>query len=116
MKIFKYFFLIFPFFFISNSYSYIEKDIAVVRILNKAAGKVQKLEVPVNKVTNFEKLSFKIRSCKQTDPFDPENFFIFIEIDKDPDGRIFSNWMNRNEPGENPLQNPDYDLWLEKCL
>ena len=41
---------------------------------------------------------------------------MFIEIDKDPDGRIFSNWMNRNEPGENPLQNPDYDVWLEKCL
>ena len=116
MKIFKYIFLLFPFLFISNSFSYIDKDTAVIRVLNKAAGKVQKIEIPLNKSIEYEKLTLTVKSCKQTDPFDAENFFMFIEIDKDPDGRIFSNWMNRNEPGENPLQNPDYDVWLEKCL
>ena len=43
MKIFKYLFLLFPFFFLSNSYAYVNKDIAVIRILNNTAGKGQKI-------------------------------------------------------------------------
>lgn len=95
--------------------AYIEKNNAIIRIMNKAAGKVQTFSVPVNQTISFEKLSVLVRSCKQTDPFDAENFFSFIEITKADEGKIFSGWMNGNEPGKNPLQNADYDVWLVKC-
>ncbi|MBR5904190.1 MAG: DUF2155 domain-containing protein, partial [Alphaproteobacteria bacterium] len=48
-------------------------------------------------------------------PFDAENFFVFLEIYTKSNNRIFSGWMNRNEPGQNPLQNETYDVWVEKC-
>ena len=38
---------------------------------------------------------------------------MFIEISQD--SKIFSGWMSHNEPGNNPLQHPDYDLWLVGC-
>ncbi len=98
-----------------NANAYIDKEYAVVNVLNKAAGKVQTIQVPVGYAVEYEKLDITVQTCKQTDPFDAKNFFMFIEISKLGDGEIFSGWMNRNEPGENPLQNEDYDLWLVEC-
>lgn len=95
--------------------AYVEKSTAVVRVMNKAAGKATTVSVSVGKHTEYEKLNLFVRSCKQTDPFAPENFYMFIEISKNSEGQIFSGWMNKNEPGDNPLQNSDYDLWLIKC-
>ena len=99
----------------ANALAYVDKNVAVVRILNKAAGKTQMVNLPVGQHTEFEKLAITVKSCKQTDPFQAENFFSFIEIYKTSEGKIFSGWMNANEPGENPLQNADYDVWLVKC-
>lgn len=98
-----------------DALAYIDKNVAVVRILNKAAGKTQMVNLPVGQKTAFEKLDIIVRSCKQNDPFDAENFFAFVEIEKNTEGKIFSGWMNANEPGNNPLQNADYDVWLVKC-
>lgn len=101
--------------FVLDANAYVEKNSAVIRIMNKAAGKVQTVTLPVGKEAEFEKLSLIIRTCKQTDPFQAENFFAFVEMSKKSEGKIFSGWMNANEPGENPVQNADYDVWLVKC-
>ena len=104
-----------PLFFISSAFAYIERDTAVVRIMNKTAGKAYTVSVPVGKTVNHDGLTLTVRNCKQSDPFDAENFWGFVEIYTKSDNRIFSGWMNRNEPGQNPLQNDTYDVWLEKC-
>lgn len=95
--------------------AYINRTSAVVRVMNKAAGKVQEITVPVGKPVTFEKLTLNARTCKQTDPFQTEDFWVFLEITKSDEGKIFSNWMSRNEPGDYPLQNADYDVWLVRC-
>lgn len=95
--------------------AYIDREIANVRIMNKAAGKVYNMDIPVGNSEQFEKLNITVRACKQTDPFDAEDFFAFLEISTATDGLIFSNWMSRNEPGVRPLQNADYDVWLVGC-
>ena len=95
--------------------AYIDKNVAVVRIMDKASGKAQTINIPVGEMVEYEKLNVQVRSCKQTDPFDAEDFFAFIEISTRTDGKVFSNWMSRNEPGVRPLQNADYDLWLVSC-
>ncbi|MDR0967641.1 MAG: DUF2155 domain-containing protein [Rickettsiales bacterium] len=93
---------------------YINKDTAVVRVMNKSAGKAQTATLPVGQTTQIENLSVLVRTCKQTAAYTAENFFMFVEIEK-RGNKIFSGWMNRNEPGDNPLQDADYDLWLIKC-
>jgi hypothetical protein len=96
-------------------YAYVDQHTAVLRVLNKAAGKTQTILVPVNYSVDFEKLNIAVRACKQTDPFQAENHFAFVEISQVSQGQIFGGWMNKNEPGNNPLQNPDYDVWLVNC-
>ena len=97
------------------AHAYIDHSTAVVRILNKAAGKTQTVRIPVGHSVDFEKLNVGVRACKQADPFDAENYFAFVEIVDSNDTQIFGGWMNRNEPGQNPLQSPDYDVWLVSC-
>lgn len=95
--------------------AYVNRNAAVVKIMNKDAGKVQQVLIPVNQEVQFEKIFINVRSCKQTDPFQAEDFFAFLEISERDKGQIFGGWMSRNEPGQNPLQHPDYDVWLVKC-
>jgi len=102
-------------FYTSSVFAYVEKDVAFVRIMNKAAGKTQVMPVNVGQTINYEEMTITVHNCKQTDPFDAENFFVFLEIYTKTDGRVFSGWMNHNEPGQNPLQNDAWDVWLEKC-
>ena len=97
------------------AFAYIDTNTAVVRIMDKAAGKTQVVPIKVGKTIQYDGLTITARSCKKSDPFDAENFFVFLEIYTKTDGRIFSGWMNRNEPGQNPLQDNAYDVWLEKC-
>ncbi len=97
------------------AHAWINRESAIVSIMNKAAGKVQNVTIPVGANFQFEKLNVVVRSCKQTDPFDAEDFFMFVEISKSGEGQIFGGWMSRNAPGDNPLQNEDYDLWLVEC-
>ena len=118
MRINKLFYLaVVPLFlFATNSaFAYIEKDTAVIRIMNKAAGKTKTVSVGVGKTVQYDNLTITAHNCKQSDPFDAENFYAFVEITKDGNGKIYSNWMNRNNPGDMPLQNADYDVWLVEC-
>ena len=98
-----------------SAHSYTDHSNAVLRVLNKAAGKTETIRVPVDYTVEYEKLKISVRSCKQTDPFNAENYFAFVEIEESSQGQIFGGWMNKNEPGKNPLQNPDYDVWLVTC-
>lgn len=99
----------------SVAMAYINRDVAVLRVMNKDAGKVQEIKIPVGNEVQFEKLFINVRGCMQTDPFDAEDFWGFVEISEMNKGPVFSNWMSRNEPGQNPLQHPDYDVWMVKC-
>lgn len=106
---------LFCFFVITTGHCYTERNVAIVQVMNKAAGKTQTLHAPVGTNVDFEKLNILVRTCKQSDPFQAENFYAFVEISKNDDSKIFSNWMDRNNPGKNPVQNPDYDVWLVRC-
>lgn len=105
--------LVFAAFVSPDAHAYIEHGTAIVRVMNKAAGKAQTIKIPVGRRVSFEKLDLLARTCQQTDPFQAEDFFMFVEISQD--AKIFSGWMSRNEPGRNPLQHPDYDVWLVGC-
>lgn len=100
---------------ITSAHCYTERNVAILQIMDKAAGKTQTLRAPIGNAINFEKLNIIVRSCKQSDPFEAENFYAFVEISKSDNSRIFSNWMDRNNPGKRPVQNPDYDVWLVRC-
>lgn len=106
---------VFCFLIVSPAHCYTERNTAILQVMDKAAGKTQTLTAPIGQMLEFEKLHILVRSCKQSNPFDAENFYAFVEISKSDNTRIFSNWMDRNNPGKRPVQNADYDVWLVRC-
>ena len=111
-KLFVFFVSLFV---LTTAYAYVDRANAIITILDKTSGKNHTITVPVGQNVKYEKLDFIVRSCKQTDPFMAENAYMFIEISTATDGKVFGGWMNKNAPGENPLQNADYDMWLVRC-
>ena len=97
-----------------NPEEFIHRESAVVQILTKQSGRTQTLTIPVGEPTEFEKIIVTVRECLVTDEFLPENFYMMLDVMK-REQQIFSGWMSRNEPGQNPLQDPDHDLWLVRC-
>lgn len=95
--------------------AFVNKTIAKLTVLDKAAGKTKNMVIPVGQSAVFERISVMVHDCKQSDPFKPENFYAFVEITKSDGTKVFSNWMDRNNPGRDPVQNPDYDVWLVRC-
>jgi hypothetical protein len=85
--------------------------------MNKAAGKAQTAAITVGARTEIEKLEIIVRACKETPPYEMKDYFMFAEIRKkgDSGNPVFSGWMSAVEPGDNPLQDADYDLWLVRC-
>ena len=97
-----------------NPEEFIRKDNAIVQILTKQSGRTQTITIPTGQPLEFERLTVNVRECLVTDEFLPENFYMFVDITKRGQ-QIFYGWMSRNEPGQNPLQDPDHDLWLVRC-
>ena len=99
---------------------FITRDVAVIRVMDKAAGRARTLHAPVGVRTEWEKLEILVRACRDTQPFAAHDSFMFVEIAKRatpaaPRIRIFSGWMTASAPGDNPLQDAEYDLWLTRC-
>jgi hypothetical protein len=97
-----------------QDYDYISMKSATIRVLNKAVGKAQTITIPVGQTVKFDKLDISVRKCLGADEFMPEDYFMFVEVQKGS-ARIFSGWMTKSEPGGNPLQDPGSDMWLVRC-
>jgi len=93
---------------------YIPMETAVVQVMDKAAGRTRTLNIPVGSTVRFDKIEITVRKCFGVNEFLPEDFYMLADVRKN-DSRIFSGWMTRSEPGQNPLQDPDNDLWLVRC-
>jgi len=96
----------------------IQKQSAVIRIMNKAAGKTKTVTLPVGKSTEYERMNIMVHACRTSAPYGAADNFMFATIDKKSGNatpQIFSGWMMASDPGYNPLQDADYDLWLIKC-
>ena len=87
---------------------------ATIQVMDKAAGRTRTFIVPVGESIKVDKLEILVKKCLGTNEFLPEDFYMFADIVKN-DGKIFSGWMTKSEPGQNPLQDPDNDLWLVRC-
>ncbi|MDR1697286.1 MAG: DUF2155 domain-containing protein [Rickettsiales bacterium] len=84
-------------------------------LLNKASGKTATISAPVGTPVKHDKLEITVRACHTNEPFAPADDFAFVEIETGGE-QIFSGWMIRSNPGYNPVQNADYDVWIKGCL
>jgi hypothetical protein len=97
-----------------------EQPIAVVRALDKMTARVEEVEIPVGKNTQFGTLSIVARTCRITLPEEtPPESAAYIEINEVkpglPDVPVFNGWMFASSPALSAMEHPIYDIWLTGC-
>ncbi len=122
-KIFATFFISVPVF----SYTNVARNIAVVRVVNKISSKVETMEIPVGSSKVMDNLIFTIKACYGRPENELQENSMFIEVNEKSNSyikkagslkkgkKIFSGWMFSSSTSLNPLQHPNYDLWVLEC-
>ena len=89
---------------------------AMLRGLDKVAGRTSNIEMKVGQTVKFGFISVTLRECRYPvdDPAsDAYAFLTITEGDKPkPD---FSGWMIASSPALSALDHPRYDVWVIRC-
>ena len=100
----------------------LKKDIAVLQMLDKVAGRTTTLRVPVNTGGDFGLLHLVVRACRVSAPSVAPESTVFLEISEAegadpyrPRALLFSGWMFASSPALSSLEHPVYDVTLLGC-
>ena len=98
-----------------------DKDIVVLRTIDKISAYTNTFEIPVNKTVQFgASLFIKARACRKSPPIEKPEDAAFLQIwEKQPDGEkpkwVFSGWMFSSNPSISAMDHPVYDVWVISC-
>ena len=97
----------------------IEKNYALLKLLNKTTNKVSQKKISINQNIDWETLNIEVLYCASTIPTEiPEDYVLVDVYDNINQEKIniYRGWMISSLPSVTPLENPIYDLWLLDCI
>jgi hypothetical protein len=95
--------------------------IAVLRTIDKRAGRTSTFEIPVDKTVKFGRSLFiRLRACRKSSPIDLPESAAFLQVwERKPlDEKanwVFSGWMFASNPSMSAMDHPVYDVWVIEC-
>jgi hypothetical protein len=97
-----------------------EESIAVIRALDKMTARVEEIQLPVGKTTQFGKLAIVARTCRVTLPEEtPPESAAYLEVNEVKPGAqdipVFKGWMFASSPALSAMEHPIYDIWVTGC-
>lgn len=103
----------------SDAAEIIERRMAVLRWLDKAAARVQTMEVEVNRTFQIQTLQIIARACVERPPEEPPESAVFLDVWENkanqPAVEVFRGWMYASSPGLSAMEHPVYDIWVLDC-
>ena len=121
----------------SSAATFVQKDKATLRALDKITGRSTDIEVKVGEPVVFGSLKVELKVCYQTPPEEAPESAAFLKIDStqpvavetmeaavaaddvetvsDENPELFSGWMYASSPGLSALEHPVYDIWVIRC-
>ena len=103
----------------SDAAETIERRMAVLRWLDKAAARVQTMEVEVNRTFQIQTLQIIARACVERPPEEPPESAVFLDVWENkanqPAVEVFRGWMYASSPGLSAMEHPVYDIWVLDC-
>ena len=96
-----------------------ERDIVVLRALDKITARITEVELPIEDETRFGTLAVKAKYCRTRPPIETPETFAYLEIDdlkrSGDRQRVFEGWMVASSPALNALEHAVYDVWVINC-
>ncbi|KCZ58134.1 hypothetical protein HY30_16705 [Hyphomonas chukchiensis] len=121
----------------AHAATYVQKDRATLRALDKITGRSTDIEVKVGEPVVFGSLKVELKACYQTPPEEAPESAAFLQIHStqpvavetmeaavdasevattsDDNPELFSGWMYASSPGLSALEHPVYDVWVIRC-
>ena len=121
----------------AHAATYVQKDRATLRALDKITGRSTDIEVFVGQPVVFGSLKVELEVCYQTPPEEAPESAAFLKIAStqpvavetmdgavdankvktvsDENPVLFSGWMFASSPGLSALEHPVYDIWVIRC-
>jgi len=105
----------------SNAADMVDKEIVVIRTIDKISAYTHTFEIPVGKTVKFgTSLFIKARACRQASPIDTPENAAFLQIwQRKPSEEVptwvFSGWMFSSNPSASAMEHPVYDVWVIDC-
>jgi hypothetical protein len=97
----------------------VEQPVAILRALDKVTGRVDQIEVNIEKPYRFGTIFITAHSCRVTTPEETPESAVFLDVSEFKSGReemsIFRGWMFASSPSLSAMEHPVYDLWLIGC-
>lgn len=100
--------------------------IAVVQVVDKVTAASSRFDLPLDRPTQYESLTFTAHACESEEADDPaRGATAHLQIDFLPpvtnararpqSRRVYQGWMYAEAPSVSPLEHPIYDAWLVAC-
>jgi hypothetical protein len=121
----------------AHAATYVQKDRATLRALDKITGRSTDIEVFVGQPVVFGSLKVELEVCYQTPPEEAPESAAFLKIAStqpvavetmdaavdanevetvsEDNPELFSGWMFASSPGLSALEHPVYDIWVIRC-
>lgn len=95
------------------------RETAVLRWLDKTAGRVRTIEATVNQTFHVQGLQIIVRACVERAPEDPPESAVFLDVWETraghPAEEVYRGWMYASSPGVSAMEHPVYDVWVLDC-
>jgi hypothetical protein len=98
-----------------------DQPVAVIRALDKMTARVEEMELPIGRMTQFGSLAIVARTCRVTLPEEtPPESAAYLEISEFKPGAsqytpVFNGWMFASSPALSAMEHPVYDIWVTGC-
>lgn len=100
--------------------------VAVIGLLNKRNGQTRDFELKPGQSVRLGKVALFVRACERTAPWETypdQGAFVRMAVFERPPGTndserwrwVFSGWLFKENPTQNILQHPVYDVWVKAC-
>ncbi|WP_340108591.1 DUF2155 domain-containing protein [Pikeienuella sp. HZG-20] len=94
-----------------------ERPVAILRGLDKIAGRVADIRVKVGETATYERLHITVEECRVPPAGEVPDAFVFLKVVDGNEGvePVFSGWMFASSPALSAMDHQRYDLWVLSC-
>ncbi|MBB5514755.1 hypothetical protein FHS89_000761 [Rubricella aquisinus] len=94
-----------------------DRDIALLRGLDKMTALPADIVAPVGETVQWERLEIHVAGCRATAEGEKPDAYAWLSLrDIRHDAPDFQGWMIASSPALSAMDHPRYDIWVARCI
>ena len=90
---------------------------AALRWLDKVSGVTTEIKMAIGQTMEMGRLEVTLSDCRFPSEDPSSDAYAHLTVSDPEDGRtIFAGWMIASSPALSALDDPRYDIWVQRCI